>query len=106
MAGRFYEITELPEGGIAASAAFYRDHLEAAQALVGSGAEDSLAIILPTAGPDHRDWRRALARDLARAHAPARVNVIAGGGDEAVAALLHYLDNAKGVTGHYLETHD
>ena len=104
MAQRFYEISDLPDCGIEASAAFTREHLNAARALIGEADCDSLAIILPPAGRDHADWRRTLARDLARAHAPARVNVIAGHNDEELAGLLAYLGNAKGVTGHYLES--
>lgn len=106
MAQRVYEVTQLPEGGIAASAAFMAEHLEPARAAIGRGEEDSLAIILPAASSDERDWRTALARDLARAHTPARVNVIAGTHAEKLAALLGYLANAKGVTGQYLETHE
>ncbi|MHA7818950.1 MAG: Rossmann fold domain-containing protein [Erythrobacter sp.] len=106
MSQRFYEISDLPDSAVLASAAFMSDHLEPARALIGQGAEDSLAIILPAAPSDHRDWRRTLARDLARAHAPARVNVIGGSDADTCAALLHYLASAKGVTGQYLETHE
>lgn len=106
MAQRVYAILDLPGSSIEASAAFTLDHLDAARAAVGEGAADSLVITLPPAGPDHSGWRTALARDLARAHAPARVNVIAGADPEALAALCTYLNGAKGVTGHYLQTHE
>ena len=106
MGQRIYEVSDLPESGIAASAAFYTDHLEAVRALIGSGDSESLAVILPAAGPDHSDWRLALARALARAHAPARVNVIGGNSESEIAALLEFLAGAKGVTGHYLQTHE
>lgn len=106
MAQRLYEVTDLPESGIAASAAFHRDHLEAARALIGRDDADSLAIVLPAASSDHRDWRTALARDLARAHTPVRVNVIASTDAEKLVSTLHYLASAKGVTGQYLETHE
>lgn len=100
MAQRVYRVTELPESALAASGAFHRDHLAAAQALLSEG--DSLAIVLPPAAHDHLDWRRAIARDLARSHAPARVNVVAAGEPEC-AALLAYLDAAPAVTGQVLE---
>ncbi len=54
---------------------------------------------MPAAPYDHADWRRAVARDLARAYAPKRVNVV-GGND--LAATLDYLAGAPGVTGQYL----
>ena len=104
MAQRLYEVGELPESGIAASAAFAHDHLEEARALVAGA--DSLAILLPSAGPDHADWRRALAHDLARAHAPVRVNVVGGAAGDARDALIAYLAGAKAVTGHYLQCHE
>lgn len=106
MAQRFYEVDDLPDSAIEASAAFMADHLAPVRAAIGSGADDSLAIILPAVPSDHRDWRRSLARDLARAHAPARVNVIAGDDADRLGAILHYLASAKGVTGQYLETHE
>ena len=109
MAQRLYHVQHLPDGGIAACAAFHADQLGAARALVADGAADALAIVLPPAGPDHTDWRRALARDLARdlarAHAPVRVNVVAGPEGPARDSLIAYLADAKAVTGHYLETH-
>jgi hypothetical protein len=106
MAQRFYEVSDLPESGLEASAAFHRKHLEPARALIGENEGSSLVIVLPPAEPDHADWRRTLARDLARAHAPARVNVIAGSDANQLAKLIEYLGSAKGVTGHYLQTHE
>ena len=104
MAQRTYAVSDLPDSAIEASATFVQDHLSAARALLGDG--DDLVIILRPAKFDHKEWRRMLARDLARAHAPLRVNVIAGEEGDSLTALLAYLDGAKGVTGHYLETHE
>jgi hypothetical protein len=107
MAQRLYEVTQLPQSALEASVAFHEGHLAAARALIEDGGEGTdLVILLPAAPRDHADWRRALARDLARAHAPARVNVIAGSDDAQLAALRDYLAGAKGVTGHYLEAHE
>ncbi len=103
MAQAIYKASDLPDSAIEASTAFARDHLEAARALIGEGEDDNLVIVLPHADHNHNDWRRTLARDLARAHAPARVSVVAGTG-EPLKATLAYLDRAKGVTGHYLQT--
>jgi undecaprenyl diphosphate synthase len=49
---------------------------------------------------------QALARDLARAATPKRVNVVAGAPGEARAAALHFLSDASGVTGQYLVCHE
>jgi Short chain dehydrogenase-like protein len=103
MAQAEYHVSDLPESALEASAHFYAQHLEAVRKLMGEG---DLAIVLPPADCDHTDWRRALARDLARSHAPARVNVVAAGDEAQKAQLLAYLAGAKGVTGHYAETHD
>lgn len=90
----------LPAGAIQAAEEFQRQWLAQSRALLVEGCS-ALAIVLPSAAPDHTDWRRALARDLARQVAPARVNVVAGEG-AAVDAALAYLDTASGVTGQYL----
>ena len=99
-------IEDLPQSGILASAAFVRDHLDAARELLGSGGATALAIVLPRAAPDHDDWRRTLARDMARAHAPGRVNVISASTPDIAAPMLAYLRNAPGVTGQYLAAHE
>lgn len=103
MAQAEYEVIALPARALEASAAFYADHLGAARAAMG---EDDLVILLPPAGYDHTDWRRALARDLAREYAPARVNVVGATDLGQRRTLLQFLSGAKGVSGHYLETHD
>ena len=54
----------------------------------------------------YRDWRLALARDLAREAAPKRVNVVAGPEGEARTATLRFLSDAPGVTGQYLVCHE
>ena len=105
MAQAIYHADDLPAGGVAAYAAFARDHLGAVEdAIAGLGAAGGgLVIVLGRAGDDEDDWRRTLARDLARAHAPVRVNVIAADQDAARDSLLDYLNNANAVTGHYLK---
>jgi len=103
---RVLTIETLAESGIEAGADFTRHHLPRARELLEDDDMDALAIVLPVAGPDHRDWRRALARDLARAHTPKRVNVAAGSPGAALDTLLDYLGDAPGVTGHYLEAHE
>ncbi|WP_416227624.1 Rossmann fold domain-containing protein [Qipengyuania sp. ASV99] len=100
------EIAHLPQNGIDASADFMQNHLPRARALLAEKETAALAIVLPAAGVDYDDWRRTLARDLARAHAPKRVNVIGADGADAASAMLAYLGDAPGVTGQYLAAHE
>jgi hypothetical protein len=103
---RQLEVGLLPDSAMDAAGAFMAFHLEPARAMLADPDCSALAIILPTAGHDHRDWRLALARDLAREAAPKRVNVVAGPPGEALAASLRFLSDAPGVTGHYLVCHE
>ncbi len=96
-------IAELPGDALGAAAAFHGEWLPRVRALLADGAE-ALAVVLPGAAYDHNDWRRAAARDLARAAAPTRANIVAGDDSQAVAAILAYLERAPGVTGQYLRT--
>lgn len=100
------EVAGLPASSLEASAAFYSDHLDQVRVLLENPDMTVLAIVLPSAGPDHDDWRRTLARDLAREHAPKRANVVGGDDHFATAMLLDYLKDAPGVTGHYLAAHE
>lgn len=84
---------------------FFRNHLDRAQKAL-EGNADSLVIMLPSATSDHDDWRRAVARDLARQYAPKRVNLLGGGDFMAVEAMLAYLRAAPGVTGQYCPLND
>lgn len=99
---RALEIGLLPGAALDAATAAMALHLEAARAILAEPETTALAIILPPAASDHRDWRRALARDLAREAAPKRVNIVSGHPGEARAAVLRFLSDAPGVTGHYL----
>lgn len=103
---RQLEIGRLPENALGAQTAFMALHLEAARAALADPATTALAIILPPAPRDHRDWRLALARDLAREAAPRRVNIVSGHPGEALSATLRFLADAPGVTGQYLVCHE
>lgn len=98
-------IDRLPAAPIEAAAQFHREYLRQAENLL-AGEVDALAIVLPSAPTDHDDWRRTLARDLARASKPKRVNVVGAASDEARDALLSYLGDAPGVTGQYCPAHE
>lgn len=106
MTQRVLEISALPESGLDANVAFLALHLTEVQALLNAAQTTALAIVLPPAGPDHDDWRRTLARDLAREFGPKRVNVVGAAAGSARDELLTYLGNAPGVTGHYCQTHE
>ncbi len=99
---RELEVGLLPESALDAAGAFMALYLDAARALLADHEASALAIILPPAPHDHRDWRLALARDLAREAAPKRINIVAGHHGEARAATLRFLADARGVTGQYL----
>ncbi len=100
------EIHDLPERSLDAAGSFYRSHLDAVTVKLGDADTSSLVLVFPAAGPGHDDWRRTVARDLARAYAPKRVNVIAATNDGARDEMLAYLRNAPGVTGQYLQAHE
>lgn len=91
----------LPDAPLDAQAAFVAAHQPGIAAALGTG-EDVLVELDP-ADHTHREWRRAAAAMLARAHAPARVNFVAGFPGPAVEATAAYLARAPGVTGQYLE---
>nr|WP_137676113.1 hypothetical protein [Parerythrobacter lutipelagi] len=96
-------IERLPETALEAAEAFREHHLHSARKYLAEGKD--LAIVVPPASFDHADWRRAMAHDLARAHAPARVNIVAGDDEASIAAALAFLEQAPGVTGQYLPLH-
>ena len=98
------DVGALPDRPLDAATDFMALYLPAARALIEADEVSALAIILPSAGPDHRDWRRAIARDLARDYAPRRANLVAARPGAGLEALLQFLSDAPGVTGHYCET--
>ena len=99
-------IGSLPDSALEAAAKFHRRWLPEIRILLEDEEIASLALVLPTASYDHADWRRAAARDLARALAPVRVNIVGGGAEADVEAVLAYLGDAPGVTGQYCPLHE
>ncbi|GMM94094.1 Rossmann fold domain-containing protein [Qipengyuania sp. MTN3-11] len=92
-------IDGLPEEPLAAAGLFHQHWLAHVEEKLGEG---DVMVALDPADHRHRDWRRAIARDLARKNAPRRINLVAG--DDAVfAAFAAYLAGAPGITGQYLE---
>lgn len=103
---RELEVGLLPEGALDAAGAFMALHLAKARAILAEPGTTALAIVFPPAPHNHRDWRFALARDLAREAAPKRVNVVAGTPGAARTATLRFLADALAVTGQYLSCDD
>lgn len=95
----------LPRDAVGAASTFYAEWAGQIARAASEGATE-VAVVLPAAGADHSDWRRAAARDLARSAAPVRVNLMAPGGAASCSATLTYLRDAPGVTGHYLVLND
>jgi hypothetical protein len=92
----------LPGEPLAAAARFHAEDMPRALAALAQGGD--LVLVFAPADHTHRDWRLAAVRGLARAHAPARVNAVAGDDEAALAAACAYLERAPGVTGQLLPT--
>lgn len=93
-------VDDLPAEPLAAAGVFHQHWLPHVEALLAGG--EDVMVTLASADHTHREWRRAIAAGLARAHTPRRVNVVAGEG-AALGAFEAYLAGAPGITGQYLE---
>ncbi len=98
-------IEDLPQAAMDAAAQFHAQQFARLADAIGEGVQ-AVAIVVPMAGHDHADWRRAVTRDLARQHAPVRINMVSGSNPERSNAVLAYLRDAPGITGQYLVAHD
>lgn len=93
-------VDDLPGAPLAATGVFHQHWLPYVESLLAGG--EDVMIALPPADNTHREWRRAAAAGLARAHAPRRVVIVAGEGAE-LDAFARYLADAPAVTGQYFE---
>jgi hypothetical protein len=105
-AGRF-AVGALPAAPLAAAARFHAEVLPRIEAALASDAPRELTLVFEPADHRHRGWRLAAVQELARAHAPLRINAVAAdgrdtAGAEAIAATCGYLAAAPGVTGQLL----
>ncbi len=98
-------VPPLPEMPSAAAAEFHYTVMPQATGMLSAGVQCVTLLFAPS-DHTHRAWRLAAVQALAREHAPARVNAIAGDGDAAVSAALAWLEAAEGVTGQYLPLDD
>ena len=93
-------IDDLPPEPLVAAGVFHQHWLPHVEAHLSTG--DDVTVALTPADHTHREWRRAIAAGLARAHAPRRVNFVAGE-DAVLDAFERYLAGAPGITGQYFE---
>lgn len=93
-------VDDLPGSPLAAAGIFHQHWLPHIETLLVGG--DDVMVSLGSADHTHREWRKAVAAGLARAHAPRRVNLVAGAG-AVLDAFAQYLGTAPGVTGQYFE---
>jgi len=61
-----------------------------------------LTLVFAPADHTHGGWRLAAVQNLAREHAPMRVNALVSDDETAIAAAERYLAGAGGVTGQLL----
>ncbi len=92
-------VGQLPEAALAAAAEFHARVLP--QIYPHPKEEGDLVLLFLPADHTHLGWRTAVVQDLAREHAPIRVNGIASDDEAAIAAALHYIADAPGVTGQH-----
>lgn len=98
-----YRVGPLPDTALAASTRFHAEDLPRVLALLDPAeAAKNLVIVFGPADHTHRGWRLAVVQQLAREHAPIRVNALASDSEAAIAAALSYLAAAGGVTGQLL----
>lgn len=93
-------IEGLPAAPLDAAAAFYRDWLPRIRD--GLAADESSVLVFPVADHSHRGWRLAAVQELARDHAPGRINAVACDGEQGLAEVFTLLDNCQGLTGQLL----
>jgi molybdopterin biosynthesis enzyme len=96
-----FRVDGLPGAPLAAAARFHAEMLPQVIAAI-EPRPDHLALVFGPADYMHRDWRRAVVRQLARDHAPVRINALASDDEKGIVAALAYLERASGVTGQYL----
>jgi hypothetical protein len=89
----------MPDEPLAAASLFHQHWLAHVEHKLEEG---DVTVALDPADYRHRDWRGAIARDLARKHAPRRINVVSGT-DVVIEAFAAYLEHAPGITGQYFE---
>lgn len=96
-------IDGLPDAPLAAAAAFHARWLPRVEGVL---AGEDITLVFGPADHAHRGWRLAAVQNLARAHAPRRINAVVSASPAAIAAAAAYLQAAPGVTGQLLVLDD
>jgi hypothetical protein len=96
------QVTGLPEAPLDAAAAFYRDWLPLIEAGLAASEDESTVLVFAPADHSHRGWRLAAVQELARAHAPRRINALVCDAEPGVIAARGLLDVCQGITGQLL----
>jgi len=91
----------LPESALEAAAVFHAEWIDKVRNAAAGGSE-YIVVTMHPAPFDHTDWRRAAARDLARALPDHCINIVAGSDGGAVARMAEFLGRAPAITGQYL----
>ncbi|HKX79383.1 MAG TPA: hypothetical protein VJM34_12760 [Novosphingobium sp.] len=96
-----FRVGPLPAEAMAASVQFHAEVLPRLLMVLEVGAR-SATLVFDPADHTHTGWRLAVVQQLARRHAPVRINAIASGDEAAIAATLEYIAAADGLTGQLL----
>jgi hypothetical protein len=91
-----FAVGPLGQPALAAAARFH------AEVLPNLPAGPDLTLVFEPADHTHTGWRRAVVQQLAREHAPRRINAIASDDPAAIESACRWLETAPGVTGQYL----
>ena len=98
-------VEPLPEPALDAAAAFHARWADEVRSAATQGSEFIMVVLNP-APFDHADWRRAAARDLARAYPDHCINIVAGIDGGALTRMVDFLGRAPAITGQYLPLAD
>jgi len=98
-------VEPLPEPALDAAAAFHARWADEVRHAAAQGSE-FIVVAMHPAPFDHADWRRAAARDLARAYPDHCINIVAGMEGGALARMIEFLGRAPAITGQYLPLAD
>lgn len=91
----------LPEAPLDAAAAFHGEWLARVRE-AAAHAPEHLTLIFVPADHTHSVWRLAAVQELAREHAPKRINALESDEEPAIHAALAYIALADGLTGQVL----
>jgi hypothetical protein len=91
----------LPGQALDAAAKFHGEVLTRVREALAES-DEHLVLVFEPAGHEHRAWRLAVVQQLARDHAPLRVNALESGDEAAIAAAMDYVGSAPGLTGQLL----